>query len=143
MDVSVNYLAVFLAAVSSMVVGSIWYAQGVYGKTWAKLAKVDLGKNVKGSEMAVLLGLTFLASLVTAYIVAHVAFLSNNFFKNEFVQDAVTTAFWLWLGLTAARVFTHDLFEGRPSKLTLLTVGNELVTILVMGLVIGFMGLPS
>lgn len=140
MDVSVNYLAIFLAAASSMVVGSIWYAQGVFGKTWAKLAKVDMSKDVKGSDMTVLLGLTFLASLVTAYVLAHVAFLSNQFFKNDFIQDALMTAFFLWLGLTAARMYTYDLFEGRPSKLTLLSVGNELTTLLVMALVIGGMG---
>jgi hypothetical protein len=143
MDVSVNYLAVFLAAASSMVVGSIWYANGVFGKTWAKLAKVDMGKKVSGSQMAVLLGLTFVASLVTAYVLAHVAFLSNEHFQNAFIQDTLSTAFWLWLGLTAARIFTHDLFEGRPSKLTLLSVGNELATLLVMALIIGGMGHPG
>lgn len=143
MDVSVNYLAVLLAAASSMVVGSIWYAQGVFGKTWAKLAKVNMNKKVSGSEMTRLLGLTFLASLVTAYILAHVAFLSNEFFRNDFIQDALTTAFWLWLGLTAARIYTHDLFEGRPGKLTLLSAGNELTTLLVMGLIIGAMGHPG
>ena len=142
MDVSINYLAVFLAAVSSMVVGSIWYSQSVFGKTWAKLAKVDISGRAKMSEMTVLLGMTFVASLVTAYILAHVAFLSNNFFQNDFLQDTLSTAFWLWLGFTAARVFTHDIFEGRRKKLTLLTLGNELVTIVVMALVIGSMGLP-
>lgn len=143
MDVSVNYLAVFLAGASSMVVGSIWYANGVFGKTWSKLAKVDMSKNSKGSDVAVMLTLTFVASLVTAFVLAHVAFLSNQFFKNEFLQDTLSTAFWLWLGLTAARIYTHDLFEGRRKKLTLLTFGNEFVTIMVMAVIIGLMGYPS
>lgn len=140
MEVSVNYLAVFLAAASSMVVGSIWYSKAVFYEKWAKLAKVKPIKDFKGSDMAVLMGLTFVASLVTAYVLAHVAFLSNQFFKNDFIQDALSTAFWLWLGLTAARVFTHDLFENRPKKLTLLTAGNELLALLVMALIIGVMG---
>jgi hypothetical protein len=140
MEVTVNYWAVLLAGLSSMVVGSIWYAQGVFGKTWAKLAKVNMDGKVKGSEMGKLLGLTFVASLVTAYILAHVAYLSNQFFNNSFLQDALTTAFWLWLGFTAARVLTHDLFESRPFKLTLMTWGNELVTVMVMALIIGWMG---
>ncbi len=143
MDVSVNYLAVFLAGASSMVVGSIWYANGVFGKTWSKLAKVDMNKKVKAGDMAWLMGTTFVASLVTAYILAHVAFLSNQFFKNEFLQDALMTGFWLWLGFTAARIYTHDLFEGRRKKLTMLTFGNEFVTIMVMALIIGLMGYPS
>jgi hypothetical protein len=137
MQVEVNYLGVFLAAVSSMVVGSIWYARGVFGDTWAKLAKVDMSKNAGGAEMARLLGTTFAISLVTAYVLAHVTFLSNNFFHNSFLQDAVSTAFWMWLGFTALRIWTHDLFEGRPTKLTMLTWGNEFATLLVMGIVIG------
>lgn len=139
MEVEVNYWAVLLAAVSSMVVGSIWYAKGVFGDTWAKLAHVDMNKGSSGAEMARLLGTVFAISLVTAYVLAHVSFLSNNFFHNSFLQDAVSTAFWLWLGLTALRIWTHDLFEGRPMKLTLLTWGNELATLLVMGIVIGVM----
>lgn len=140
MDVSVNYWAVLLAAASSMVVGSIWYAQGVFGTVWGKLAKVDMNKKTSSSELTVLLGLTFLASLVTAYVLAHVTFLSNQFFGNNYLQDALSTAFWVWLGFTALRFFTHDLFEGRRKKLTLLNIGNEFTTIMVMALIIGSMG---
>lgn len=140
MDIEINYLAVFLAGASSMVVGSIWYARGVFGDIWAKLAKVDLNRKPKNNEMALLLGITFVASLVTAYVLAHVAYLSNAFFGNSFLQDSLTTAFWLWLGFTAMRILTHDLFEGRRKKLTLLNWGNELVTVLVMALIIGLFG---
>ena len=140
MDVSVNYLAVLLAALSSMVVGSIWYAKGVFGATRGKLAKIDMSKPPKSGELAWLMGSTFVVSLVTAYILAHVAFLSNQFFKNSFLQDTLTTAFWLWLGFIAARIYTHDAFEGRRKKLTVLNVSHELVTVLVMALVIGSMG---
>lgn len=140
MEVSVNYLAVFLAALSSMVVGSIWYARGVFGDTWAALAKVNMKRTSKAGDMAWLMGSTFVASLLTAYILAHVAFLSNVFFKNEFWQDALTTGVWLWLGLTATRLYVHDAFEGRRKKLTVLNVTHEFVTILVMALIIGVMG---
>lgn len=140
MDVSVNYLAVLLAAISSMAVGSIWYAKGVFGNAWAKLAHVDMSKKIDGGQMALMLGLTFLASLLTAYVLAHVTFLSNKFFGDSYLQDALSTAFWVWAGFTAARILTHDLFEGRRKKLTLLTVSHELVTLLLMGLIIGLMG---
>jgi hypothetical protein len=50
------------------------------------------------------------------------------------------TAFWLWLGFTAARFITHDAFEGRPMALTFLNVSLEFVTIMVMGLLIGLIG---
>jgi hypothetical protein len=140
MEVAVNYWAVLLAAVASMVVGASWYAQSVFGKRWAKLAKVKMDKEMSGSQMAVMYGGTFLASLITAYVLAHVTYLSYDFFKYSFLETALTTAFWLWLGLTAARVYVHDTFEGRPVQLTALTAGFELVTLVVMALIIGLMG---
>ena len=136
--VEVNYLAVLLAGASSMVVGSIWYAESVFGKTWQKLAKVKIGDQ----GMAYPLGVTALVSLVTAFVLAHVIYLSNSFFENSFLQDSLMTAFWLWLGFTAARIITHDAFEGRRKKLTLMNISHELVTLLVMGLVIGLFGRP-
>jgi len=137
--VEVNYLAVVAAALSTMIVGSVWYAPGVFGKLWMKLAKVKTG-NATGGEMAYTYGMAFVLSLITAYILAHVAFLSNNFFQNSFLQDSLTTGFWLWLGFTAARLVMHDLFEMRRKKLTLLNVSHEFVTVMVMAFIIGIMG---
>lgn len=141
MDVQVNLLAVFLAAVSSMVVGAIWYSKSVFGNTWSKLAKVDLSKVPKASEMVWLMGSTFVASLLTAYVLAHVTYLSNQFFQHDFLQDALATGFWLWLGFVATRIYVHDAFEGRRKKLTVLNAAHELVTIMVMAYVIGLMAL--
>jgi hypothetical protein len=140
MEVDINYLAVFLAGASTMVVGAIWYSKSVFGTVWSKLAKVDLSKPPKAGKMAWLMSTTFLASVLTAYILAHVTALSAAFFDKTFLEAALTTGFWLWLGLVATRVYVHDAFEGRRKKLTLLTVSHELVTIMVMALVIGLMG---
>ena len=137
MDVQVNWLAVLLAAISSMAVGSVWYAKSVFGARWMKLVNLD---EKKAAEWAVpaLIG-AFVASLVTAYVLAHVTYLSNSFFGNAYMTDALTTAFWLWLGFTAARFFVHDSFERRPLKLTMMNIGNELVTMLVMAMIIGWL----
>lgn len=137
MDVEINGLAVLLAAVSSMVVGSIWYARGVFGNTWIKLTKLDEKKMNKGATAALITA--FVLALLMAYVLAHLAFLSNHFFQHSFMQDAVTTAFWVWLGVAFTRTVTHDRFEQRPLKLSLLNSANMLVTMLVMGVIIGAM----
>ncbi|MDQ2973013.1 MAG: DUF1761 domain-containing protein [bacterium] len=141
MDVEINYWAVLLAAASSMVVGSIWYSKRAFGTTWANLAKIDLNKKISNSQMAWLMGSTFLASLITAYVLANVTFLSNMYFGNSWLEDALMTGFWLWLGFTAARIYVHNAFEERRKKLTLLALANELVTIMVMALIIGLFGI--
>lgn len=137
MEVQVNWLAVILATLASMVVGSVWYMPQVFGNTWMKLAKVDPKKANDGGARAIIL--TLFVSLITAYVLAHVAYLSNAFFGHAFLQDALTTAFWVWLGFTAARFTTHDAFEGRPARLTIINIAHELVTLLAMGLVIGLL----
>jgi hypothetical protein len=139
MNVDVNWWAVILATASSMVVGSVWYAKGVFGKTWMKLTKLD-EKKMKEMSSAGPLAATVVASLVTAYVLAHVSFLAHKYFNNSFFVDAVSTAFWVWLGFTAARLVVHDAFEGRPVKLTALNAAHELVTLVVMGAIIGWLG---
>src|SRR5579872_2805859 len=139
MDVKVNVLAILCAVVSSMIVGSIWYAKGVFGKLWMKLIDMTDKKAKEGCNKAI--AISIVASLITAYILAHVTYLSNSFFEHSFLQDALTTAFWIWLAFTAARIVTHDAFEQRPVKLTFLTIGNEFVTLMVMGLIIGLFGI--
>jgi len=136
MDIQVNWLAVVLATVSSMVVGTIWYARPVFGTAWIKLAKVDMKKN---ASSAVPILATLVVSFLTAFVLAHMSLLSYKHFGGSFLQDAVTTAFWAWLGFTAARFITHDAFEGRPATLTVLNCAHELVTIMVMAVVIGYL----
>lgn len=139
MDVEVNYLAVFLAGLSTMVVGSIWYSKGAFGTMWSNLTHVDMGAKIPAKKMAWLMGSVFVASLVTAYVLAHVMFLSHATLENTWMVAALGTAFWAWLGFTAARLYTHDAFEGRRKKLTLLNASHELVTFLVMGAILGWL----
>lgn len=138
MEVQVNYLAVVLAMVSSMVVGTVWYSKPVFGAKWFKLVGMTDEKAKKGSAKAILM--TVVVSLITAYVLAHVIYLSHSFFNNSFMYDALMTAFWMWLGFVLTRIVTHDAFEQRPMELTAMNVAHELVTFMVMGLVIGLLG---
>jgi uncharacterized protein YacL len=135
MNVEINVWAVVLATLSTMVVGSIWYAPKVFGNVWMKLAKVK--PSGKSSDATGAIIITLFVSFITAYVLAHMTFLSHEFFKHSFLQDALSTAFWVWLGFTATRFITHDAFEMRPKKLTLLNISHEFVTFMVMGLIIG------
>lgn len=137
MEVEVNWLAVLLATASTMVVGSIWYTPKVFGNVWMKLAKIDRKKAEANGMKPILI--TIVVSFISAYVLAHVAYLVNAYYANSFLYDTLMTGFWLWLGFIAARMITHDAFEGRPAKLTVLNVVHEFVTVLVMALIIGLM----
>lgn len=131
----INYWAVLLATLSSMIVGSIWYAPKVFGTRWAKLAKVDMDR--PGASAVGPIVVTVLVSFVTAWVLAGATSIAWHFYGGGFLVGALLTAATLWAGFTAARFITHDAFEGRPAGLTTMNIAHELVTVLVMALVIG------
>jgi hypothetical protein len=136
MEIELNWIAVILAALSSMVVGSVWYGP-LFGKRWAKLAKVKLSPEIGTAEAISIYVGAFLVSLITAIVLAMSIFVAYQFFGGSYLWISVVTATVLWLGFTAARVQLHDSFEGRPKQLTSLTLAHEWVTFVVMAVIIG------
>jgi len=133
--VEINWIAIVSAVVSSMIVGFIWYSRGVFGGVWMKLAGVEQADMKKGMFGAMLA--TAVASALTAYILAYMGYVLHAFLRDTFFMDTVTAAFWLALGISATTLVIHNSFEKKPWKLTALAVGNRLVTLIVMGMVIG------
>ncbi|MBC7291334.1 MAG: DUF1761 domain-containing protein [Actinotalea sp.] len=134
----INWWAVVLATLSTMVIGSVWYAPPVFGRRWERLARIE-----QPSSAVVAIGLTVVVSFVSAAVLAGAAAISWGFYGGSFLTSAVVTGLILWAGFTAARFITHDAFEGRPWQLTLMNVAHELVTVLVMALIIGAIGISS
>lgn len=138
MDVQINMVAVLLAALSSFVVGMVWYAKPLFGNAWSRMTGMTEDKQKAGMGPAMFKALV--AALLTAYVLAHVTYISQSFFGVSFMESALNTAFWLWLGIAATTIVVHDAFEQRPMKLTAINAGNQLATLLAMGLVIGWLG---
>lgn len=137
----INIWAVLLATLSSMVVGSVWYTPKVFGNYWMKVAKVTPSGDAKDAVKPILI--TLVVSFVSALVLAGSAAISQHFYGGNFLANTVITAVILWAGFTAARFITHDAFEGRPAGLTVLNCAHELVTLVVMGLIIGLFGISA
>jgi len=131
----INYWAVILATLSSMIVGSIWYTPKVFGDYWMKAAKITPSGDSKDAIRPILV--TLVVSFVTAWVLAGAAFISWDFYGGSFFVNSLLTAIILWAGFTAARFITHDAFDGRPPGLTVLNVAHEFVTLVIMALIIG------
>lgn len=130
-DVEVNAWAIIIAAVAAMIVGSIWYAKGVFGKTWMGLIKLKEEKMNKEAPKS--LAKAAIAALVTAYILSHIIAFAVAFYPDRTeVSVGFSTAFFVWLGFYAAQMLMQDAFEQRPFKLTAINAGNSLVTLLAM-----------
>lgn len=131
----INYWAVILATLSTMIVGSIWYTPKVFGTKWAQLAGVDMNRS--GATAVLPIVVTVFVSFVSAWVLAGAATIAWHFYEGSYLWASVLTGIILWAGFTAARFITHDAFEGRPTNLTVINIAHELVTVLVMAVIIG------
>ncbi len=131
----INYIAVVLATLSSMIVGSIWYTPKVFGNYWMKQADITPSGDAKDAIRPIVV--TLIVSFVTAWVLAGAAFISYSFYGGSFLVNTLLTGVILWAGFTAARFITHDQFDKRTTGLTVLNIAHELVTISVMALIIG------
>lgn len=132
---AINYWAVLLATLSSMVVGSIWYSRRVFGTYWLKAVGHTEESMRKGAAFPLII--TVVVSFITAWVLAGAADITWRFYAGSFFGNAVLTGIILWAGFTAARMITHDAFDRRPSGLTVLNLAHEFVTIVVMAIIIG------
>jgi hypothetical protein len=134
----VNGWAVLLATLSTMVVSSLWYSPRLLGAAW--MARAHVTRDAAASRGSWPMIVTVLVGVVTATVLAGATVIVHAWTDGAFLADALLTGTALWGGFTAARLVTHDAFEGRPASLTLINLGNELVTVVVMSLVIGLLG---
>ncbi|HSW85077.1 MAG TPA: DUF1761 domain-containing protein [Candidatus Saccharimonadales bacterium] len=137
MSVDVNLWAVLLAGISSMVIGMIYYADSLFGTEWKKLAKIDEKRFQK--EMSKVMPVVFLAALLTAYTIAFMTFLYHRFFGDSWLAAGVATSLILWLGIAGTTTYVHNSLDQRPYRLTVISLGNRLLSLLAMGLIIGWL----
>ena len=138
MNIELNILELLIAGVVSMALGFLWYGP-LLGKVWMDLkgytkksmeeAKKDMGK---------LYGLSFLGSLIMAYVLSHVMAMSTAFFGSAPLMTALNTAFWMWLGFVMPVQMTATIFGEKKWKLFAIDTGYQLVSILGMALAITF-----
>lgn len=136
--IEVNYLALILAVVISMVLGFLWYSSALFGKPWMKrMGHTPESIKKDQSQMGKWYLVSAVAALVTAYVLSHVMSLSENFYNYTPVMSGLSSAFWMWLGFIAPVQLTDVLFGKRDWTLYAINTGYQLVSILLMGLVIG------
>lgn len=128
--VPVNYLAVLASAISSMVLGFLWYSKAVFGVRWTKLTGMS-SDDMKKAGVKVY-GLMFVASLVMAWILAHYIHYAEAFD----VVNGVKTGIWAWVGFVIPTSLANHLFSKKPNQLYYINMGYHLVNLMVMGAII-------
>ncbi|MDR7157592.1 DUF1761 domain-containing protein [Arthrobacter sp. BE255] len=131
----INWLAVLLAFIASMVIGFVWYLPAVLGNKWmAAIGKTEEDlKNISGGAgiwvpMMVAAALT---AILLAVLISKLGLdnaLAGGFF-----------ALVLALVFRAGGHVIHNGFAGRPVAVTLIDSGHDLLAMTVAGAIIGAM----
>lgn len=138
MEPSINFIAVLLAAVASMVVGFVWYSGRLFGKPWARLMGYTT-ESLKQAQKTLgkLYGISFVLALLTSYLLAHVIDMSQAFYGSSALQAGITSAIFMWLGFVMPVQFTGEMFGGKKWKLFFINTGYQLASLLAQSVIIG------
>lgn len=131
-----NYLAIIVAAIVNVVIGSLWYSPVLFAKKWAKAAGIKKEDMDKGYKMGPSM---YVAPLITALIASFVLAWFINALNVNSLTGGLQIGFLAWLGFTTtAQVLNSWVFSGgRPKELYIINTGYHLVIFCVMGAILG------
>ena len=132
MDFSkINYLAVLAAAVSSFVLGGLWYSPMLFGKPWMR-ANNFTDADLQAFSKARMFSWSFVFSLVMALNLA--MFLAG---PNTNAMWGMTAGALTGLGWIAMAVGIIGVFENRSWAYIVINGAYMTVALTLMGLIIG------
>lgn len=131
MDISqLNFMAIITAALSSFILGGLWYSPLMFGKAWMAESGVT-EEAANESNKARIFGLAFLASLVISFNLAMFLGPQSTLFTGAFC------GFLAGFGWVAMAFAVNDLFELRSLKLFAINGGFHTVGFTLMGAITG------
>jgi hypothetical protein len=128
---NINYLAVIVAALSSFMVGWIWYGP-LFGKIWMRLHGFTEEDLKKGNlSMPVIMVINYMATALAALAIA------------MFIGPEANAGFGIFAGLMIAIFWIGTsrlndvLYENKPWGLFFINVGYTVVIYAIMGAILG------
>ena len=132
MDASnINYLAVLVAALSTFLLGGLWYSPLLFGKAWMRANNFS-EEDLQTFSKARMFGWSFVFSLIMAVNLA--MFLAAPNTNLTWGMTAGALAGFGWVAMAIAIV---GVFENRSWAYILINGGYMTVAFVVMGAIIG------
>lgn len=125
----VNYLAVIVAALSSFLIGGLWYSPVLFGPTWQRAAGDERKKG--DAHPAKVFGVSFVFALVAAFAYAALMPVPAN------ATDAALQGAGVGVGIVAASFGINYQFANRPAVMWYIDGGYHTLQFALYGLIIG------
>ena len=129
-----NWIAVIAAAVVSMILGALWFSPVLFQKPWTAM-RVDK-KEMSGVASPMLYVITAVGALVSAITLDWLISLAGA----SSLAGGAIIGLYAGLGFVAPAILSDNLFNERPFKLYLIVAGFPVVSLLLMGAIIGALG---
>lgn len=129
--VSVNYVAVVIAAAAYFILGTIWYAPTMFGSRWMKH---EWGQEEQRHRTPIILA--YIGEAIIALIIAYILALFFEITHTTGVLEGVVLALWIWLGFIATTHFSAVLWGRKTLKSFFIHAGFMLLGLLIMGVLI-------
>lgn len=131
MDLSkLNWFAVGAAALSTFLLGGIWYSPVLFGRAWQRETGLS-DAQLQQRSLAVVFGTSFLLALIMAFNLA--AFLQGP----PDLAWGIAAGALAGIGWVAMAMGVTYLFEARSMKLFLINAGYHAVSFVIMGAILG------
>ena len=124
-----NYWAVLLAAVSSFLLGGLWYSKALFGGVWNR----ENGSVPKQGHPAKVFGVSFAFSLLAAFLFAY--WLGPGPGLSKALEAGLIVGF----GFAASSLAINYQFAQRTFTLWLIDGGYHTFQFLLFGLIIGLL----
>lgn len=126
---SLNWMAVILAALSTFLLGGLWYSPFLFEKGWLH-SNHFTPENLKSRNMPVIFGLSFILSFIMALNLA-------LFIGQEGLAFGTMAGFLTGFGWVSLAIGIIALFENRSLKYVLINGGYMIVAFTMMGAILG------
>jgi len=133
---SLNWLAILVAAIATMILGFLWYSPLLFAKAWTREMGYDLNDKAKMDEMRKSAGPAYAGSLAASLLSAFTLALILHGIRADSLHFGVMASFHIWLGFVATVQFTGALFAKQSMRLFAINTGYQLVCFLVMGAIL-------
>jgi hypothetical protein len=132
-----HYLPILVAAVSTLVIGGLWYSPLLFAGPWSKGVGLDMNDPAVAAEMKKTMWMQYASAVVAAAVTAAVLFKMRNLLDIDSAIGGMQAALFCWAGFVAPVKFVDAMFGKRGQKILLIEAGYHLVTFIVMGAIIG------
>ena len=127
---NLSWLAIIAGAVSAFVLGGLWYSPLLFAKRWMKETGIT-EESTKNNNMVKIFSLAFILSLIASF------FLAMFIGANAGAGFGALAGFMAGLGWVFTFMGIIYLFESRTLALFLINSGYSIVSLTIMGLIIG------